>query len=66
MFTRRHYVMTANLIKKSKTKAERTRLSNRFAKMYKRDNARFDRTRFMVACGVKKAKAKKKATRRKR
>ena len=66
MFTRRHYVMTANTIKKNRNKAWKKRTATAFATMYKKDNKRFDKVRFFVACGVpiKKSKkvAKKKST----
>jgi len=67
MFTRRHYVMTANTIKKNRNKAWKKRTATAFATMYKKDNKRFDKVRFFVACGVpiKKPKKAKRETRRK-
>ena len=50
-YTRRHFVDTAEMIK-SMPKSQRSKWAMAWAIKYAEDNPRFDRAKFMKACGV--------------
>jgi hypothetical protein len=50
-YTRRHFVDTAEMIK-SMPKPQRAKWAMGWAIKYAEDNPRFDRAKFMKACGV--------------
>lgn len=50
-FTKKHYIATAKIVK-SLPKTQRKKTAEKFARQYAADNPRFDRARFMSACGV--------------
>ena len=58
MMTRKDYIATADILETLVATAEGDALSavldavDEFAEMFKKDNERFDRTRFLNACGV--------------
>ena len=58
MMTRKDYVATAEILDTLAATATDESMPNvldaieEFANMFKRDNERFDRTRFLNACGV--------------
>lgn len=52
MFTRQHYIAHAKIVKGLPSR-QRKATANKFARMFAKDNPRFDRKRFMDACGVK-------------
>ena len=52
MFTRKHYIETAKVVKSLPAKSRKA-AANKFAKQYAADNPRFDRAKFLKACGVK-------------
>jgi hypothetical protein len=51
-FQKRHYEMIAGLIKSTFIPAWKTELLESFCKMFKEDNPHFNRTKFLIACGV--------------
>jgi hypothetical protein len=59
-FTRQHYQAIADVVTVRAdcgcadmfTRAERTQLAEKLADMFAHDNPRFDRDRFLTACGV--------------
>jgi hypothetical protein len=51
-FTRRHFVEIAGLISKLPKKQRETE-AERYCRAFQDDNPRFERARFMKACGVK-------------
>ena len=58
MMTRKDYIATADILDTLVATATEESMPNildaidEFADMFKRDNERFDRTRFLNACGV--------------
>ena len=58
MMTRKDYIATAEILDVLVSTATEESLPNildavdEFAEMFKKDNERFDRTRFLNACGV--------------
>lgn len=56
MASRKDYVAAAGAIKKVKSPMDRARLALKFASIYSADNPRFDRTRFLKACGYSERK----------
>jgi hypothetical protein len=52
-FTRRHFEQIAEIIK-AMPKGKRKEWAETHAKMYEADNPRFDKAKFMKACGVTK------------
>ena len=51
-FQKRHYEMIAGLIKSTFIPAWKAELVESFCKMFKDDNRLFNRTKFLIACGV--------------
>jgi hypothetical protein len=57
-FQRRHYEVIAEIFAEDDRQSplfdseERLRLAMKFAQVFTRDNPRFDRARFLFACGV--------------
>ncbi len=51
MFSRKHYIATAKIVHELPVK-QRKSTALKFAKQYEEDNPRFDRTKFMKACGA--------------
>ena len=51
-YTRRHYVDIARLVSKFPPK-ERKEETEKYCRLFAADNPRFDRAKFMKACGVK-------------
>lgn len=53
MMTRKHYKMVARLLRNPPLDSiERAEMAKDMATEFKRDNPRFDRARFLSACGV--------------
>lgn len=52
MTTRKHFKAAAAIISKISDKVERERSAEIQATIFASDNPRFDRKRFMIACGV--------------
>ena len=50
--TRKTFVATAEIIKAVECQKTRAYLAQEFATMFKRENAAFDKARFMTACNV--------------
>lgn len=59
MFTRQHYIATAKIITKTRSKSMRRTMAARWIKMFRKDNKRFNKDTFLVACKLKKATKKK-------
>lgn len=53
MMTRKHFVAMAATIALIKPIADRKQVAERNAKFCKLSNKRFDKARFMAACGIK-------------
>jgi len=51
MFTKKTFIATAKIVHKLPVK-ERKSTAERFARQYAKDNPRFDKSKFMKACGV--------------
>jgi hypothetical protein len=54
--TRKHYVAIALIIKQARsqpTKINLTWAAQQLAYLFEQDNPRFDRDRFLTACGIK-------------
>lgn len=50
--TRKHFVLIARQVAKIRDRADRIMLANDLACEFARENPRFDRARFLSACGV--------------
>lgn len=51
-YTRRHFKDIAGLISQINPKAKRKEEAEKYCKMFKADNDRFDRGKFLQACGL--------------
>lgn len=61
MFTRSHFETVATLISRIRNRAEKARQASEFCATFTRSNPRFDKTRFLTACGIPQAPASKSA-----
>ena len=55
MMTRQHYIKVAEIIKafpSGSTGCSQAKFAEEFAEMFGKDNPRFDREKFYIACGV--------------
>lgn len=50
--SRKHYIAAAEVIRAESFGESRRRIAEAFAAMFAADNPRFDRARFMEACGA--------------
>ena len=53
MFTRTHYIKIANVLKANSVEPATVGIAHDLADMFKADNPRFDRDKFLTAAGVK-------------
>jgi hypothetical protein len=51
-FTRQHYIAVANILAKHHGDATSRQIAEEMANLFAADNSRFDRSRFLTACGV--------------
>lgn len=52
MLTRKDFVIVAEIIAKLEDPTERKEMAEKHAVAFKKNNPRFDRSRFMTACNV--------------
>lgn len=52
MATRKDYIATAKILAANPDEVMRAEQARHFADLYAADNPRFDRARFLAACGV--------------
>lgn len=50
--SRKHYVEAASIISRISNPTTRETVANEFAIMFRQDNSRFDRAKFLEACGL--------------
>jgi hypothetical protein len=53
MFTKKHFIGIAAAVSKVSNKTERKKLADFHAKNFAADNPRFNKEKFLAACGVK-------------
>jgi hypothetical protein len=53
MTTRKHFIAAANAVSKINCLTDRRKTAEHHAQIFAQDNPRFDKARFMLACGVR-------------
>ena len=53
MFTQRHYIAIAECVKDTEKICDQHEIAYALSDLFARDNPRFDREKFLVACGIR-------------
>ena len=52
MFTKRHFITIAKIIRDVSNPTERARIASKFALLFNQENPKFNQMKFQEACGI--------------